>query len=153
MQRHAMLCHAMTSHSIPDRRTTLCTVYASLHYYYAERPEGRSGSSDVPPLSGMLGLSFDSIFLFAPFLFCLVLLLLLSSPFFRCWPSLLPAYFPEMPLNFFFFSRVRCVFVLPLFLVVLVFGGYEMIRWSVISVACYLMALVLDISLLDMYLF
>ena len=39
-----------------------------------DRPEGRPGSSDVFPLSGMSGLSFDPIFL-------VLLLLLLSSHF------------------------------------------------------------------------
>ena len=42
-------------------------------------------------LCGISGLSFDSIFLSAPLLFCLVLLLILSSSF--CfWPSLLPTF-------------------------------------------------------------
>ena len=68
-------------------------------------------------------------FLPAPLLFCLVLLFILSSP---------SAYFPEMSLNFFFF--LVCSFVLPLFLVVVLAAS-----WSVVSVACYLMALVLAI--------
>ena len=44
-------------------------------------PEERLGSSDVSPLSGISGLSFDSTFLSALLLFCLVLLLILSSHF------------------------------------------------------------------------
>ena len=43
-------------------------------------PEWRSGASDVSPKAGISGLSFDSIFL-SLLLFCLVLLLLPSSPF------------------------------------------------------------------------
>ena len=54
------------------------------------RPEGRPGSSDVSPLPEISGLSFDSISLSAPLLFCLVLLLILSSSCFCFWPSLLP---------------------------------------------------------------
>ena len=45
--------------------------------------------SDVSPLSGISGLSFDST-LFSPLLFfCLVLLLFLSYLFSACWPILL----------------------------------------------------------------
>ena len=97
------------------------------------RPEGRPGSSDASPLSRISGVSFDSIFLSTPLLFCLVLLLILSS----CvcfWPSLLPTFqkflstfFPEIGL-----------FVWPLFCF---FSGWET-SWSVVSVPCYLMALV-----------
>ena len=52
-------------------------------------PEGRPGMSDVSPLSGISGLSFDSTLLYPLLFFCLVLLLFLSGlflpagPFFR----------------------------------------------------------------------
>ena len=91
------------------------------------QPEGRPGSSDVsPPLSGISGLSFDSIFLSALLLFCLVLLLILSSP---CLLSR----------NFFklFFLLGIGFFVLPLFYVGF-FSGSEMISWSLVSFPCYL---------------
>ena len=61
-------------------------------------PEGRPGSSDISALTGISGLSFDSIFPSALLLFCLVLFLLLSSPFLAQSPD----YFPEMSLNFYF---------------------------------------------------
>ena len=57
------------------------------------RPEGRPDSSDVSPLSGISGLSFDSIFLSAPLSLCPVQLLIqLSSPCCCFWPSLLPTF-------------------------------------------------------------
>ena len=96
------------------------------------------------------GLSFDSIFLSAP-LFCLVLLLILSSPF--CfWPSLLPTLQKFLSTLFFSLSRDR------LFCIALVFScffsSWEMISWSEVSlVTCYLMALVLLFMHLDMHLF
>ena len=45
---------------------------------YVESPEGRPGMSDVCPMSGILGLSFDSTLLSPLLFFCLVLLLFLS---------------------------------------------------------------------------
>ena len=81
------------------------------------------------------GISGLSIFLSAPLSFCLVLLLILSSCF--CfWPSLLRT-----------FQKCPYTFVLDmLFCIALVctcfFSSWE-ISWSVVSVACYLMALVL----------
>ena len=44
-------------------------------------PEGRPGMSDVSPLSGISGLSFDSTLLSPLLFFCLVLLLFLSIVF------------------------------------------------------------------------
>ena len=52
-----------------------------------------------PPLSGISGLSFDSIFLSALVIFCLVVLLILSSFFLLLARS--AAYFPEMSINLF----------------------------------------------------
>ena len=51
---------------------------------------GRVLLMSPPPLSEFSGLSFDSTFLSAPLLFCLVLLLILCSPSFCFWPGLLP---------------------------------------------------------------
>ena len=48
-------------------------------------PEGRPGISDVSPLSGISGLSFDFTLLFLVLFFCLVLLLFRSYLFF-CLP-------------------------------------------------------------------
>ena len=50
--------------------------------------------SDVSPLSGISGLSFDSTSLSPLLFFCQVLLLLLSYLFFSsaCWPILLNFY-------------------------------------------------------------
>ena len=47
---------------------------------YIQTPKGRPASFDVSSLSGISGLSFDSVFLSAVLLFCVVLLLL-SFPF------------------------------------------------------------------------
>ena len=53
---------------------------------YVDAPEGRPGMSDVSPLSGISGLSFDSTLL-SPFLFfCLVLLPFLSYLFLPAGP-------------------------------------------------------------------
>ena len=96
--------------------------------------EGRLGSSDVSSLSGISGLSFDSIFLSALLLFCLVLLLILSSPFFLLLAQS-PAYFPDISLNFFLLE-------IGFFCIALVFSFLRLeISWLVVSVAYYLMAL------------
>ena len=96
------------------------------------QPKGRPGSSDVSPLSGIPGLSFNSIFLSAPLLFCLILLS-------RSFCLLLVSALGLRSRNFFelFFSRDR------FFCIALVFSysfSWEMIRWTAVSVACYLMA-------------
>ena len=49
-------------------------------------PEGRPGMSDVSPLSGILGLSFDSTLLSPLLFFCLVLLPFLSYRFLPAGP-------------------------------------------------------------------
>ena len=49
-------------------------------------PEGRSGMSDVSPLPGISGLSFDSTLLSSLLFFCLVLLLFLSYLFLPAGP-------------------------------------------------------------------
>ena len=53
----------------------------------AEAPEGRPGMSDVSPLSGISGLSFDSTLLSPLFFFCLVLLPFLSYRFLPAGPG------------------------------------------------------------------
>ena len=63
-------------------------------------PEGRPGMSDVSPLSGISGLSFDSTFLSPLLFFCLVLLLFLSYLFF-CLLVHSPELFPENSSNIF----------------------------------------------------
>ena len=63
-------------------------------------PEGRLGTSDVSPLSGIPGLRFDSTFLSAVLFICLDLLLLLSSPFFCFRPILLPTFHTFVPTVF-----------------------------------------------------
>ena len=59
-------------------------------------PEGRPGSSDVSPLSGISGLSFDSTFL-----------VILPSPVaysvFSFWPSLLPTFLKCLNVFYLFF--------------------------------------------------
>ncbi len=49
-------------------------------------PEGRPGMSDVSPLSGISGLSFDSTLLSPVLFFCLVLLPFLSYRFLPAGP-------------------------------------------------------------------
>ena len=49
-------------------------------------PEGRPGMSDVSPLSGISGLSFDSTLLLPLLFFCLVLLPFLSYLFVPAGP-------------------------------------------------------------------
>ena len=75
----------------------------------------------------------------------------LCSPFFLLLTQS-PAYFPEMYLNLFL---LETDFLELLLFLVVVFSGWEMISWSVVSViACYCMALVLaGIMQLDTYLF
>ena len=52
-------------------------------------PEGKSGMSDVSPLSGISGLSFDSTLLSPVLFFCLVLFLFLTYLLSACWSILL----------------------------------------------------------------
>ena len=77
-------------HAALADRTSTCLVSAFPIHSNFIWPEGRPGSSDVSPLSGISGMSFDSVFLSALLLFCLALFLNLSTLFFCCiWPSLL----------------------------------------------------------------
>ena len=68
-----------------------CWIYLQcqkrVSYYCSEHPKGRPGMSDVSPLSGISGLSFDSTLLSPLLFFCLVLLPFLS--FSASWPFLL----------------------------------------------------------------
>ena len=59
-------------------------------------PEGRPGMSDVTPLSGISGLSFDSTLLPTLSFFCLSLLLFLSYLFSFSFFFCLLVYFPEL---------------------------------------------------------
>ena len=63
-------------------------------------PEGRPGMSDVSPLSGISGLSFDSTLLSSLLFFCLVLLLFLSYLFSACWSILLNFFQKILPIFF-----------------------------------------------------
>ena len=56
-----------------------------------------------------------------------------------------PAYFPEISFNFFFLKI--SLFCIGLVFSSYFFSGWEMIRLSEVSVACYLMALVLTNNL------
>ena len=56
---------------------------------FASAPEGRPGMSDVSPLSGISGLSFDSTLLSPVLFFCLVLFLFLTYFLSTCWSILL----------------------------------------------------------------
>ena len=67
-------------------------------------PEGRLGTSDNSPCLESAGLSFNSTFLSALFLFSPVLLLFLSSPF-SAFRPFSPVYFPEVSLSLFFFRE------------------------------------------------
>ena len=59
--------------------------YAAVVCAILETPEGRPEMSDVSPLSGISGLSFDSTLL-SPLFFCLVLLPFLSYRFLPAGP-------------------------------------------------------------------
>ena len=62
-----------------------CTAAARRSTKFLTMPlEGRPGISDVSPLSGISGLSFDSTLLSPLLFFCLVLVLFLSYLFFFC---------------------------------------------------------------------
>ena len=100
---------------------------------------GLKGGRSLPPVWN-LRLSFDSTFLSGLLLVCLDLLLILSSPFFCFWSSFLPTFQKFLYTHFLEIG----LFVLPLFLVGF-FSGWEMISWSIVSVALYLMAVVLAI--------
>ena len=64
------------------------TVIIIISYYDSTNiaPEGRPGMSDVSPLSGISGLSFDSTLLSLLLFFCLVLLPFLSYLFLPAGP-------------------------------------------------------------------
>ena len=61
--------------------TILRAPVSTLIHFEHRAPEGRPGMSDVSLLSGISGLSFDSLFLSLLSFFCLVLLLLLFCHF------------------------------------------------------------------------
>ncbi len=63
-------------------------IHATLapRHFFLAAPEGRPGMSDVSPLSGISGLSFDSTFLSPLLFFCLVLLPFLSYRFLPAGP-------------------------------------------------------------------
>ena len=123
--------------------------YGHTHKYLKNPKAGSKGGCALlmsSPLSGISGLSFDSIFLSAPLLFCLVLFIL-SSPCFCFWPSLLPA-FQKCMYTFFFSSRDR-LFCIALIFRWVFFSSCKIISWLVVSAACYLIyiiALVLAIN-------
>ena len=67
----------------------LCVAFAfrvHLRNFSITPPEGRPGMSDVSPLSGISGLSFDSTLLSPLLFFCLVLLPFLSYRFLPAGP-------------------------------------------------------------------
>ena len=61
-------------------------VLLRLLFCFDSSPEGRPGMSDVSPLSGISGLSFDSTLLSPLLFFCLVLLPFLSYCFLPAGP-------------------------------------------------------------------
>ena len=69
-----------------------------LCYLLTVHPEGKPGISDIFPLSGLSGLSFDSTLLSPLLFFCLVLLLFLSYTFFFLLANF-PENFPENSSN------------------------------------------------------
>ena len=75
---------------------SVCSVYSGRWWccvvVTGVGPERRPDNYDVSTLSGVSGLSFDSIFLFALSLFCLVLFAPSVFDFFCFWPSLLPTF-------------------------------------------------------------
>ena len=98
------------AHSLRRRKDAYYYYY--MYYYYNYNccccclccplppPQGRPEMSDVFPLSGISGLSFDSTLLSPLFFFCLVLLLFLSYSFSGYW-SILLHFFPENSSIFF----------------------------------------------------
>ena len=62
------------------------TVFNGGSWPFREAPEGKPGMSDVSPLSGTSGLSFDSTLLSPLLFFCLFLLTFLSYPFLPAGP-------------------------------------------------------------------
>ena len=95
-------------------------------------PEGRPGMSDISPLSGISGLSFDSPFLSLLLFFCLVLLLFLPGHFSANGPFSL--YFSRKLLKY-FLPRVR----LSCMALVEQLGDD---RWQVVCASCSHMTLV-----------
>ena len=64
----------------------VCAARQLVLFSAAWPPEGRPGMSDVSPLSGIIGLSFDSTLLSPLLFFCLVLLPFLSDLFLPAGP-------------------------------------------------------------------
>ena len=71
--------------SLPPVQCSL-PLLATLPFPHLSPPEGRLGMSDVSPLSGISGLSFDSTLLSPLLFFCLVLLPFLSYRFLPAGP-------------------------------------------------------------------
>ena len=95
----------MNSRSSPASAIFHCLLYI----FPPPPPEGRPGISDVSPLSGISGLSFDSTLLSPLWLFCLVLLLFLSYLFFpACW-SILLNFFQKFFQYFLLRDRLFCM--------------------------------------------
>ena len=74
----------------------LFTWFSIAYVYFLLPPEGRPGMSDVSPLSGISGMSFDSTLLSPLLFFCLVLLPFLSYHFLSAGP-----FFSTFPRKFF----------------------------------------------------
>ena len=77
-----------------------CSSWDTAWLDFQFAPGGRPGMSDVSPLSGISGLSFDATLLSPPLFFCIVLLLFLSYLFF-CLLAHSPELFPENSSVFF----------------------------------------------------
>ena len=88
-------------------------LYCQCHsaFWTVSVPEGRPGISDISPLSGISGLSFDSTLLIPLMFFSLDLLLFLSYLFCACWPILLN-FFPENS-SVFFIKKSRLFWMAP----------------------------------------
>ena len=69
-------------------------------FHLPQRPKGRPGMSDVSPLSGISGLSFDFTLLSPLLFFCLVLLLFMSYLFSASWSILLNFFQTILPIFF-----------------------------------------------------
>ena len=91
--QHAMFCHKAGRRELVG--LYLCLYLSMLVFipllwlcitFYHCTPEGRPGMSDVSPLSGISGLSFDSTLLSPLLFFCLVLLPFLSDRFLPAGP-------------------------------------------------------------------
>ena len=63
-----------------------CDPRQDVTHHLGNAPEGRPGMSDVSPLSGISGLSFDSTLVSPLLFFCLVLLPFLSYRFLPAGP-------------------------------------------------------------------